>query len=165
MSSKSLLISRFAAELATAGSAAAFGTLISYGALDSGIHWASDGPAPGYLPFYVGLIITIAGLAIVTRTLLQRSVHERPFIEDAAALRVFGFFALAVSFVVVAYLLGMYVATVIYLLVATRVYSTSRWWAVAAFATFVPALLFLLFEILLRAPLNKGPIERFFGFY
>ena len=59
------MISRFAAEIATALRDRCFGVIVMVGALEFGIGWSEAGPEPGAFPFYIGLLI-VAGAASST---------------------------------------------------------------------------------------------------
>lgn len=111
------MISRFTAEVSTAAVTAALGAVIVHGALEHGIGWGSTGPEPGAFPFYVGLLITAASIAVAVQAVFQRHDLAARFLDRAQAQRVVAFFIPIALFVPGAILLGLYVATAIYLFV------------------------------------------------
>ena len=69
-----------------------------------------------------------------------------------------------IAFVVVAKLLGLYVATALYLFGSMMFQGGYRAWSSAAVAIAVPALLYLVLERAFKVYLLKGPIESMLGF-
>jgi hypothetical protein len=75
-------------------------------------------------------------------------------------------FALPVlGLVGVALVLGIYVAAALYLLFALGFVARHPLPATIGVSVGAPLLLFVLFEIVFRTPLLKGPLEALFGWY
>jgi len=67
-----------AADLTTALILIAGGALVIWDSLRIGIGWGTDGPKSGFFPFWLALIMIAACLAIMVRSLRDKS--GRPFV-------------------------------------------------------------------------------------
>jgi hypothetical protein len=166
------VITRFAAETATALATAAFGLVIVKGALEFGIGWDSAGPQPGAFPFYVGLAVALASLGTLALTLARRFADgapegrtrlAEPFLDAARARRVAAFALPLLAFVVLSATVGMYVATVLYLAFTVRVQGGYGWLATLAIAFLTAVFFYLALEKFFQISLLKGPIEAWLG--
>jgi hypothetical protein len=157
------MISRFSAEIATACVTAALGLTIVTGALEYGIGWSSAGPAPGAFPFYVGLLITAASVAVAVQAVMQRHDLAEHFLDRERAGRVVAFFIPIVLFVPAALFLGLYVSTAIYLFVV--MIWQGRYYPLMALTVSVgvAAFFYVVLELGFRVPLLKGPLEAALG--
>src|SRR5690349_4633945 len=109
------MISRFSAEVATALATLGLGAAAVVGSLEYGIGWGDAGPEPGTFPFYIGLLVMAASLGTLGQTLVGRSALQAVFLDRDQARRVVSFFGPVVLFVPVSIVLGLYVATALYL--------------------------------------------------
>uniref|UniRef100_UPI001953F8DA hypothetical protein n=1 Tax=Streptococcus pneumoniae TaxID=1313 RepID=UPI001953F8DA len=75
------MITRFAAEIATACVTAAFGLTIAVGALEFGVGWGPSGPEAGTFPLYMGLLVTAASLIIAGQAIAQRAGLAADFLS------------------------------------------------------------------------------------
>ncbi len=50
----------------------AMGGIVLQGSWSLGSRWTSDGPGSGYFPFYIGIILCIAGVGILYQALLGK---------------------------------------------------------------------------------------------
>lgn len=159
------IVSRFTMEVATALGAAAIGAVVIYGATEHSIGWGDAGPEPGYVPFWLGLIIMGASLAVLVQTLIQRVGVGETFITREQGLRIAAFSIPVVLFVPVALVLGLYVATAIYLLATTTLQGRFPLIKAVPIAIAAPVVMFVLFERWFQTPLLKGPLEAALGLY
>jgi len=114
------MFSRQALEALTAAITGAFGIAIAVQSLDNGIGWSSGGVESGTFPFMTGVIVTAGSLYNLVRGWLRgrEIVVDRNAFRRTAAL-----FLPAAVFVALIPLLGLYVASALYLLVSLRVQS------------------------------------------
>lgn len=61
------MLTRRHVEVATGVALAALGGITAYGSLENGTGWTDFGPAAGYFPFRIGLILVALGLAIALK--------------------------------------------------------------------------------------------------
>lgn len=158
-------VSRFAAEMATAGVLFAFGVAVVIGALEFQIGWDDAGPQPGYFPFFIGLIICCGSIGAGAQAFLTERRSSEQILDAAQAKRVAAFFLPIVAFVAASVWLGLYVAMTLYLFAVMVAQGGYRW----PFATLVSlgsaASFFIVFEKLFLQPLLKGPLEALLGFH
>lgn len=158
------MVTRFRAELATASLTAAFGLAVMIGATEFGIGWVKSGPEPGTFPFYMGLLVTAASIGTLVQTVLSPSLRGEAFLE-AGQIRIVAAFVLPmIAFVVVSRLLGLYVATALYLFSSMLFQGGYRIWSSATVAIAAPVVLYLLLEKAFKVYLLKGPLESALGF-
>jgi len=137
------------------------------GSLEFGIGWDTSGPQPGAFPFYAGALIALASLGTIAVTLGQRisgkAVLAEAFLDAERGKRVLSFLLPLVAFVVVSATLGMYVATILYLVFAMRFQGRYGWLQSLATAFVTAAFFYFALEKFFQIGLLKGPIEPLIG--
>ncbi|MDQ2081383.1 tripartite tricarboxylate transporter TctB family protein [Xanthobacteraceae bacterium Astr-EGSB] len=160
------MISRFNAELATAAATAAVGAVTVFGALEYGIGWDMAGPEPGAFPFYIGIMVMLASGATAVKTVANRPVlASREFLDRHRLGRIGVFFGLMTGFVVLSMLIGLYVATVVYVTAAVWWQGGYKPWIGAACGVSAALFFYVVLEKGFQVPLLKGPLEAAFGIY
>jgi hypothetical protein len=160
------MISRFHAELGTAVATAAVGLVTLVGAIEFGIGWSTSGPEPGAFPFYIGIMIVLASLATMVKTVMQRAtIADRALLDRDRLKRIGAYFALMAGFVLVAVFLGLYVATVVYVVAAIWWQGGYRIWVGPACGISAALFFYVVLEKAFQVPLLKGPLEAAFGIY
>ena len=53
-----------------------------------GAGWTTDGPGPGYFPFYIGAILAIGGVGILYQSLFSKSSNGGTFVDSEQLKRV-----------------------------------------------------------------------------
>ncbi len=163
------VITRFAMEVATALVTAGIGAVVALGSLEYGTGWDDAGPQAGYFPFYIGLFIVLASLGTLAQAIVHQRGHQRGggevFLNAEQAGRVLAFGLPMVAFVVATVLLGLYVATALYLFGVMVVQGKYRAWQAAAVAGGTAVFFFVLFEIWFQVPILKGPLEAWLGLH
>lgn len=161
------MITRFWAETATAAATAAFGLVIVKGALEFGIGWDSAGPQPGAFPFYVGTLIALASLGTlaltVSRQVAGSHALRESILDGTQAKRVASFLLPLIGFVVLSVTLGMYVATVVYLVFTMRFQGGYGWLQTILTAVLTAVFFYVALEKFFQIGLLKGPVERVIG--
>lgn len=158
-------VSRFAMELATAALLFAAGAITTVGSMEFEIGWDPvSGPQPGYFPFYIGLIIMAGSAGVILQTIATRREFVRAFVTREQAGRLASFFGPVAVFVALCSVLGIYEATTLYLLFTMLV--QGRYGVLLAFAVSLGTSVsfFVLFELIFKQPLLKGPLEAWLGF-
>ena len=130
-----------------------------------GIGWGDDGPKAGYFPFIIGSILTLTAGWIAIRTIVAWSKLEgQTFVTRAELKPVLAMLLPTIAYVVLVRLIGIYLASAIYIGAFMVWQGKFKWMTTAAISAGVPIALFLLFEVWFRVPLPKGPIERMLGY-
>jgi hypothetical protein len=149
------MISRRALETATALLTGAFGATVAVSSLDNGIGWSQAGVESGTFPFLTGLIILLASLYNLVHGWLRASgtAVSRADLRRTAAL-----FLPAALYVAVIPLLGIYVASALYLFGALRVQKRLGAGKSLAIALMVSIILYAVFEWAFQVSLPHGAL-------
>src|SRR5262249_28020766 len=129
-----------------------------------GFHWIEgEGPAPGYFPFYIAIILGVSSLINLISAIRAPGpsgvfVSLRPFGRVLAVL--------IPSLVLVGLIesFGIYVAAAIFILGFMLVIGRENFFKALAVSIGVPLMLFFMFERWFLVPLPKGPLEAWLGF-
>lgn len=161
------MITRFWAEIAMAVLTLVFGLVIVKGSLEFGIGWDSSGPQPGTFPFYAGSLIALASLGTLGLTAGKRMTDgaalTEAFLDAERGRRVLSFLLPLTAFVLLSVTLGMYVATILYLVFTMRFQGGYGWIASLSTALITAAFFYLSLEKFFQIALLKGPLEPLLG--
>ena len=141
----------------------ALSALVVYDSYRLGSKWGNDGPQSGYFPFYIGLLLGVASLATLVRVFLTQWRRDGKatappglFVEWGQLKLVLSVLVPAVVYVLAVQLVGMYVASAVYIMLFMRWLGHYSWVKSAAIGFGVSAAIFVLFEIWFKVPLYKG---------
>ena len=140
------------------------GLLVLQGSWSLGSKWTSDGPGSGYFPFYIGVLMCVAGAGALYQALMAKERDTEIFVDREQLTRVLQVLIPAVIYVVVVQLIGLYVASAIYIagfMIVLGKYSPLK---SVITAVCINVVFFLMFEVWFKVPLPKGPIEHLLGF-
>lgn len=141
------------------------GAIVIVDSIRVGIDWADDGPRAGYFPFYIGCLLTFAGLFVTAETLLRwKKIGNATFVTGERLKPVLLMLLPSIAFVVLIAWLGIYVAAFIYIGAFMLWQGKYGWLPTIAVSAGLPLVLFLVFEKWFLVPLPKGPIEQMLGF-
>lgn len=135
------------------------GLVVIFGSQKLGAGWTTDGPGAGYFPFYIGCVLCISGAAILGQSLLGKTRNTEAFVTREQFGRVMAVLLPAIVYVVVMQLIGLYLASAIYIalfMVMLGKYSKAKSVAVAVA---VMTLFYALFEVWFKVPLYKGAFD------
>jgi hypothetical protein len=152
-----------AVDLFAAGAIMALAALVMFDSQRLGAKWAFDGPQAGYFPFYIGLILFVSSAANFVNALRSKNLGKI-FVDSQQFRSVLAIFVPSAIYVAVIYILGIYVASAIFLAYFMRIHGGYGPILIAPVAIGMPVILFFLFEIWFLVALPKGPIESFLGF-
>ena len=146
----------FAVEAAVAALVFLLGLVVAIRSWQLGAGWTTDGPGAGYFPFYMGLIIAISGAGIFYQALWGKKRKTEIFVDGEQLKRVLQVLVPAAIFVLGIQLLGVYVASAVYVagfMVFLGKFSAFR---SIAIGVALAVLLFMTFEVWFKIPLFKG---------
>ncbi len=130
-----------------------------------GFGWASDGPQPGYFPFYVALFLAAASLVNLVQAALAAGKREGDsFISVDAAKRLLLVLVPTVAYVACIGFAGMYVASAVFIFGFMLYFGGEGIVRAAVVGLGVPIALFFMFERWFLVPLPKGPLEAMLGY-
>jgi len=147
----------FWVELVVALLVVAFGLTVLAGSWNLGSKWTSDGPGPGYFPFYIGLILCFSGLGIVVQTLRKRP--EGTFVDGHQIKQVLIVLVPAALYVLAVQLVGIYIASAAYIALFMAVLGKYSPVKSAIAALVIMTLFFMMFEVWFKVPLFKGAVN------
>ena len=144
-----------------------FGAVVIWDSARLGAKWGSDGPEAGYFPFYIGLILCIASLVNFVAAIRHKgggsfvSVTSLKMILSVIVPTIF--YVGLIGGVGPMPALGIYVASTIFIAFFMKWLGKYAWPITVAVSVGVPVVFFLLFEMWLKVPLPKGPLEAVLG--
>lgn len=127
-----------------------------------GFGWQEDGPAPGFFPFYVAVLMAVASIFNLASGLRAKDGDE-PFVTSTPFLRVLAVLIPSIVYVALIAWIGIYAASAIFIFGFMVAIGREGILKAIAVALFVPAALFMMFEKWFLVPLPKGPVEAFLG--
>jgi hypothetical protein len=139
------------------------GGVVIYGSRKLGSEWTSDGPGAGYFPFSIGLILSISGLGSLYQALAGKARNTEAFVDREQLGRVMSVLIPAVVYVGAIQLIGIYVASAIYIALFMVILGKYSWIKSITAALVVNVLFFLMFEVWFKVPLFKGSYDLLSG--
>ena len=148
------------AEIFVAAAMLAFGLIVAFDSYRIGAQWGSDGPQSGYFPFYIGAIVVVASVITLVQALLSKpDANGELFVEWQALKLVMAVLVPAVIYVLGVQLIGIYVASTIYIAVFMVWLGNYSWLRATAVSIVVNASLYVMFEFWFKVPLFKGSYD------
>jgi len=151
------------AELAVAAFFFLLGALVIWDSVRVGHVWDEDGPQAGYFTFFVGLFICGSTGIVFFRALGDRAKATRAFVTRGALKQVMRMFIPAVAYVILIKLIGIYVASTLFIGYFMRWLGRYPWTTTIGVAIATSAIFFALFEVWFKVPLPKGTLESWLG--
>lgn len=149
-------IPTYVVEAVVAGLVLIAGLVVIFGSRKLGSGWTSDGPGAGYFPFYIGLITAISGLGVLYQALLGKNRNTEIFVDGEQFKRVMSVLIPAAVYVLAIQVIGIYVASAIYIALFMVILGKYSWVRSVLAALAVSILFFCLFEVWFKVPLFKG---------
>ena len=136
------------------------GSLVVFDSWRLGSRWGADGPEAGYFPFYIGLIICISAAVVLGQALVGRAARSRKiFVEWQPLKQVLSVLVPAMLYVLGIQLIGLYVASAVYIAVFMIWLGKYNWAKGAVLGVAVSAVAFVTFEVWFQVPLYKGAFD------
>jgi hypothetical protein len=151
-----------AANLVTASVLMLLGGVAIFDSVRLGIGWGTDGPKSGFFPFWLGLLLMVSLGLIVLRGAFRASA--KPFVSREQLRLVLKVLWPATGMVVLTQVIGLYVASALYLGFYMRWVGRHSWLAIIVLAISIPIATFFIFEKWFLVPMPKGPLEAWLGY-
>jgi putative tricarboxylic transport membrane protein len=129
-----------------------------------GAGWALDGPESGYFPFRIGAILCISSVVVFFRSLFGRQRQREVFVSWQRFRLVLLVLVPTAVYVLAIQLVGIYVASAIFIAAFMRVMDRYSWLKTVLVGAGVSVSMFWMFEVQFMVPLPKGPVEALFGY-
>lgn len=137
---------------------------VIYDSVRIGHGWQEGlGPAPGYFPFYIALIMAIAASVNLLTAALVSKATGGVFVSRRAFGGVLSVMLPTIAYVGLIHFLGLYVSSAIFIAAFMAVFGREPVWKSAVVGVGVPLALFMMFERWFLVPLPKGPLEAALG--
>jgi hypothetical protein len=149
-------------ELVVGALLAALAVLVIYSNYQIGAGWAEDGPEAGYFPLRMGIFILLASIVVIVQAVLKNDTSR--FVGRQQLRLVATVLVPLVLYVGAIQLLGIYVASTLFIGIFMMAVGKFSWWKSLAISAGISLTLFWVFEIQFMVPLPKGPLEQLFGF-
>ncbi|MEP7061059.1 MAG: tripartite tricarboxylate transporter TctB family protein [Betaproteobacteria bacterium] len=141
------------------------GLVVIQDSLRVGIRWEAEGPRAGYFPFYIGVILSLAGAVIALKTLRAwKLLADRTFVTRSQLKPVMQMLIPSIIYVITIAYIGIYVASFIFIAGFMMWQGKYKWWLAALIALAICVGLFYMFEVWFLVPLPKGPLEAWLGY-
>jgi putative tricarboxylic transport membrane protein len=123
-----------------------------------GFGWGHSGPAAGFFPFYMGLGIVICTIFIVLRAVktYRKDGPGIPLIPEGGFTQILWILIPAIGVVLLTELIGLHLATIVYLAFNIRVLGKMRWINVILISILVPLSMYIVFDKVFLIPLPEG---------
>lgn len=145
------------AEIFVAVAMLAFGLIMAFDSYRLGAQWGTDGPQSGYFPFYIGAIIAAASLITLVQAWRDRAeVGGKIFVEWQNIRPVMAVLIPAAFYVLGVQLIGIYIASAVYIAVFMMWLGKYSWLKAALVGIVVNVSLYLMFEVWFKVQLFKG---------
>lgn len=140
--------------------------IVIYDSARLGFNWReNEGPASGYFPFYIAVLMAFASSVTLVRALLARDgAGSESFVSKPAFLRVLAVLIPSFVFVALIQFLGLYVASAMFITAFMLTLGRESILRSVLVGAAIPLALFFLFEIWFLVPLPKGPVENLLGY-
>jgi hypothetical protein len=134
------------------------GVVVMVGSLKLGAKWGSDGPESGYFPFYISLIILICSSVTLIQSIRAKELADETFVEREPFRQVMAVLIPAALFVLGVQLIGIYVASVLYITFFMVWLGKYVFWKALAVGLGVSIALYMMFEYWFQIPLPHGSL-------
>lgn len=158
-------ISRRTIDIVVGAVAFAVGVAVMFDTYRLGAGWDGGSPQSGYFPFRIGAIICIASAVVLARAIWRRRSGPAAIFVTWKRLRlVLAVLVPTLFYILAIQLLGIYVASVLFIAAFMRVGGGYGWVKSVVVSAATGGVLFWLFEIQFLVPLPKGPLEALLGY-
>jgi len=134
------------------------GFVVMTGSLKLGAKWGSDGPESGYFPFYISLIILVSSSITLFQAFKNKEQAEEAFVEKEPLNQVLSVLIPAALYVLGVQLIGIYVASALYIAIFMVWLGKYALWKAALVGLGVSVALFMMFEYWFQIPLPHGAL-------
>ncbi len=153
------VVATWAVEAVVAFLILVLGVTVIAGSWKLGSGWTTEGPGAGYFPFYIGIVMCIAGAGTLLQALFGKNRNMESFVDQEQLKRVLSVFLPALVYVGAVQFLGLYVASAIYIALFMIILGKYSPVKSVIVAFIVNAVFFGMFEVWFKVPLFKGQFD------
>jgi putative tricarboxylic transport membrane protein len=134
------------------------GLLVIADSIRLGFGWGMSGPESGFFPFYMALGIVICTFFILLSAIkkYKKEGSGKPLVEEGGMTQILWVLIPAIGMVLLTELMGLHLATVVYLAFYMGWVGKMHWGKVALLSILVPLVIYILFDKIFLIPLPEG---------
>jgi putative tricarboxylic transport membrane protein len=134
------------------------GLIVLADAIRLGFGWGIGGPEPGFFPFLMGLGVVICTFFLVLKNvrIYKKDGPGKRLILSGGLTQILWVLIPAAGMVLLTELIGLHLATVLYLAFSMGVVGKMRWPTVLIVSILVPLAFFIVFDKFFLIPLPEG---------
>jgi putative tricarboxylic transport membrane protein len=134
------------------------GLLVIADSIRLGFGWGISGPESGFFPFYMGLGTVVCTFFIALRGIrtYKKEGPGKPLVEEGGMTQILWVLLPAIGMILLTELIGLHLATVLYLAFYMGVVGKIRWSKVIVLSILVPLAIYILFDRIFLIPLPEG---------
>lgn len=134
------------------------GFLVLGDAIRLGFGWGISGPQSGFFPFYMSLGIIISTFFILLRAIriYKKEGPGKRLTPEGGTTKILWVLLPAIAAILLTELLGLHLATVLYLAFYMGVVGKIHWVKVVLLSVLVPLVVYVLFDKIFLIPLPEG---------
>ncbi len=134
------------------------GLLVLGDSVRVGFGWGKSGPEAGFFPFYMGLGVVISTFFILLKAIrvYKKQGAGKRLIPEGGLSQILWVLLPATGAILLTELLGLHLATVLYLAFYMGVVGKINWGKVALLSILVPLVVYVLFDKIFLIPLPEG---------
>ena len=134
----------------------AFSAAFSGGAFKYYKWWGDDGPGPAFVPFWLGLAMSLLALMLLVRSLREKDPGDAWLPRGEGLRHILVVLGATIAFVALLKVTGMILGTALFLFSVVRYLGRHRWWVCASVAVGSAGFNWLVFAHWLHVPLPEG---------
>ncbi len=158
------LVSNQTMEIVTAIFFLTVSAIVVTDALRLGISWNFDGPAAGYFPFYIAMIMALSSVINLFQAFADKEAGQETFVSTTAIIKVLQVLIPLACYILAIQFVGIYVASAVYIALFMWWFGGYKSYIALAVGLAVSFFLFMMFEVWFLTPLPKGPLEAALGY-
>lgn len=154
-------LSRRTLEIGFALAVLAMASAVIYDSVQQGSGWTDEGPATGYFPLRIGIVLFLGGLFVLRTAFKAPRTTTISWVQLKAVM---GILLPLLLYVALIQPLGIYLPAAFLIVAMMALHGKFTWWQLVLAGVLVPLITFYVFELQFQVPLPKGPLERLLGF-
>ena len=134
------------------------GVIVLIDSIRLGFQWGMSGPEAGFLPFYLGLGVILFSLNVFFQGVkkLRKEGKGAPLIPKGGLKPILWVLFPSVGMVLLTELIGLHLATVLYLAFYMGVVGKENWGKVILLSILIPLVVYIVFDKVFLIPLPEG---------